>query len=68
MLVISIKGKKEADKIKKAPKLSEAVNMIAKLGGFLGRKSDGPPGMKSIWLGMRSLEEKHELYLQLFCG
>ncbi len=26
--------------------------MIGKLGGHLGRKSDGPPGPKSIWRGL----------------
>ena len=24
--------------------------MIAKLGGFLGRKGDGEPGVKTLWL------------------
>ncbi|MCA2598556.1 MAG: hypothetical protein IM520_13495, partial [Microcystis sp. M29BS1] len=30
----------------------EAVRMIASLGGFLGRKGDGEPGVKTIWLGL----------------
>ncbi|MCA2508111.1 MAG: hypothetical protein IM579_21670, partial [Microcystis sp. M62BS1] len=25
---------------------------IASLGGFLGRKGDGEPGVKTIWLGL----------------
>jgi hypothetical protein len=29
---------------------------VARLGGFLGRKSDGMPGIKTIWQGLRSLE------------
>ena len=29
--------------------------MIAKLGGFLGRKSDGQPGVKVIWRGLMCL-------------
>jgi hypothetical protein len=33
----------------------EAVRMIASLGGFLGRKDDGEPGVKTIWLGLRRL-------------
>lgn len=28
----------------------------AKLGGFLGRRSDGDPGWKTLWLGWRDLE------------
>ncbi|UZQ50415.1 IS4 family transposase [Clostridium kluyveri] len=37
------------------PTLKEAVIMIAKLGGFLGRKSDGQPGVKVIWRGLMCL-------------
>ncbi|WP_339382084.1 IS4 family transposase, partial [Aetokthonos hydrillicola] len=33
------------------PSLADAVMWIAKLGGHLGRKSDGPPGLKTVWLG-----------------
>jgi len=29
---------------------------VARLGGFLGRKSDGMPGTKTIWQGIRNLE------------
>ena len=29
---------------------------LAKLGGFLGRKSDGQPGWKTLWRGWRELE------------
>ena len=32
------------------------VIAVARLGGFLGRKSDGMPGTKTIWQGLRSLE------------
>jgi hypothetical protein len=33
------------------PTLREATRMIAKLGGFLGRKGDGEPGTVTIWRG-----------------
>lgn len=39
------------------PSLHEAVLWIAKLGGFLARKSDGHPGVKTIWRGWRRLED-----------
>ncbi|MEL5850216.1 MAG: IS4 family transposase, partial [Candidatus Igneacidithiobacillus chanchocoensis] len=29
----------------------------AKLGGFLGRKSDGEPGVKVLWRGFRRLQD-----------
>lgn len=37
------------------PKLNEVLRLIARLGGFLGRKSDGEPGAKTIWLGLREV-------------
>ena len=35
----------------------EAVQLVAKLGGFLGRKGDGFPGVKVVWLGLKSLAD-----------
>jgi Transposase Tn5 dimerisation domain len=32
------------------------MRMVAGLGGFLGRKSDGEPGTKSPWLGLQQLD------------
>ena len=37
------------------PILRDAMRMVASLGGFLGRKSDGEPGTKSLWLGLQEL-------------
>lgn len=42
---------------KKPPSMKEAIFQIAKLGGFIGRKSDGDPGVKTIWQGYRRLQE-----------
>ncbi len=39
------------------PTLREATRMVASLGGFLGRKSDGEPGTKSLWLGLQRLDD-----------
>jgi hypothetical protein len=39
----------------KAPTVREAVRLVAMLGGFLGRKGDGEPGIQSIWTGFRRL-------------
>ena len=30
--------------------------MVATLGGFLGRKSDGEPGTQTLWLGLQCLD------------
>jgi hypothetical protein len=39
------------------PTLRDAVRMIASLGGFLGRKSDGEPGTTTLWRGLGRLDD-----------
>ena len=39
------------------PDARTAVRWIAKLGGFLGRKGDGEPGVKTLWCGFRRLQD-----------
>jgi hypothetical protein len=39
------------------PTLREAIRMIAKLGGFLGRKGDGDPGPMVLWRGLMRLPD-----------
>jgi hypothetical protein len=46
------------------PTLREAVRMIGQLGGFLGRKSDGEPGVKVLWRGLRRLHDISHGWLQ----
>ena len=36
---------------KKTPTVREVVRRIAMLGGFLARKGDGEPGVKTLWQG-----------------
>jgi hypothetical protein len=38
------------------PTLREAVAWLAQLGGHLGRKGDGPPGIRTLWRGWRDLQ------------
>ena len=40
---------------KKTPTLRQAVVWIARLGGFLARKGDGEPGVKTLWRGITKL-------------
>lgn len=35
------------------PRLNEVLRLIATLGGFLARKGDGEPGVKTIWQGLQ---------------
>jgi Transposase DNA-binding/Transposase Tn5 dimerisation domain len=46
----------------KPPTLQQAVNWIGKLGGHLGRKSDGPPGLKTVWLGYQRVCDAANIY------
>lgn len=40
---------------KDPPTLREAVLLVGRLGGHLGRKGDGMPGVRSLWRGWRDL-------------
>lgn len=39
------------------PRPNEFVRLIARLDGFLGRKGDGKPGVKTRWLGLQPARE-----------
>jgi hypothetical protein len=57
---------------KQLPTLRQAVRWIAQLGGFLGRKGDGEPGVITLWRGwqrLMDLTEGYELFSDLeTCG
>ena len=44
------------------PSLRTIQLMVAQLGGFLGRKCDGHPGTKSIWLGLQRSDDITEMW------
>lgn len=37
------------------PRVNDVLRQIACLGGFLARKGDGEPGVKTIWLGLQDV-------------
>src|SRR5260370_12489086 len=47
------------------PSLHEATRLVAKLGGFLARKSDGEPGVQTIWRGLRRFDDFASMLLLL---
>ncbi len=47
------------------PDLRTCVRWIAQLGGFLARKGDGEPGVKTIWQGLRRLHDIAQTWLLL---
>jgi hypothetical protein len=48
---------------KQPPRLQDAIVWVAKLGGFLARKSDGHPGVKVLWRGWRRLDDISQAWL-----
>jgi hypothetical protein len=50
------------------PTVNQCVRWIAQLGGFLGRKGDGEPGLKTIWRGLRRLDDIAQTWLILHSG
>jgi hypothetical protein len=49
------------------PTLREATRMIGRLGGHLGRKRDGEPGVLTMWRGLQRLPDIAEMW-QVFEG
>lgn len=41
----------------KPPTFQQAVRWVAQLGGFLGRRHDGQPGVKVLWRGLTRLHD-----------
>jgi hypothetical protein len=44
------------------PSLGHAADWLGKLGGHLGRKSDGPAGLKAVWTGYKRLMDAVKTY------
>ena len=52
---IDLLDKLVADKNKMANTVSHYLVKLARLGGYLARANDGPPGNKVIWRGLSRL-------------
>jgi hypothetical protein len=39
-----------------SPSINDVVRMVARAGGFLARKHDGEPGVKTIWRGLQEVQ------------
>ena len=44
---------------RRGPRLPIILNIVAKLGGYLARKADGPPGNLVLWRGLSRLTDIH---------
>lgn len=55
----------------KPPTMKVFMTSIAQLGGYINKKSRGPPGSKTIWRGMSRFEtivEAYAAFSQMTCG
>lgn len=50
-----LKTSKKKTVPKKPPPIGDIVVLVAKLGGYLARKNDGPPGTITLWRGWKRL-------------
>lgn len=48
------------------PTVNQCVRWIAQFGGFLGRKGDEEPGVKTIWRGLKRLDDIAETWKILY--
>ena len=58
--VLFLKANKNKPLPRKPPPVGHAVIWVAKLGGYLARKSDGPPGTVTLWRGWKRLADLAE--------
>lgn len=58
--VLFLKATRARSMPKKPPRIGDVVIWIAKLGGYLARKCDGPPGTISLWRGWKRLADLTE--------
>ncbi|MFW7377842.1 MAG: IS4 family transposase [Oligoflexus sp.] len=63
--VLKISSKKLKVVIRGNFDIRQGILILARLGGFAGRKNDGEPGMINIWRGWRKLQERIEFMEEL---
>jgi hypothetical protein len=49
-------AKIQTGKVPRSLTISQAIKHIAFLGGWMGRKGDGPPGIRTLWEGWRQIQ------------
>ena len=58
--VLFLKANKNKPLPPKPPPIGDVVIWVAKLGGYLARRSDGPPGTITLWRGWKRLADLTE--------
>ena len=47
---------------KSPPSMQQAMEWVGRLGGHLGRRRDGPPGVTTLWRGYQELNQKTQMF------
>ena len=53
------------------PSMQEFVNLVAQLGGYINKRSQGPPGSRTLWRGMSQFEtivQAYQIFAPMTCG
>jgi hypothetical protein len=58
--VLFVKANRNTPIPDKPPCIGDVVIWVAKLGGYLARKSDGPPGTTTLWRGWKRLADRSD--------
>jgi hypothetical protein len=58
--VLFLKANKNKPLPPKPPPIGDVVIWVAMLGGYLARRSDGPPGTITLWRGWKRLADLTE--------
>jgi len=58
--ILFLKANKNKPLPPKPPNIEDVVIWVAKLGGYLARRSDGPPGTITLWRGWKRLADLTE--------
>ena len=68
--IVTFVKKKKIDP-KSPPTMSQFLVMIAKLGGYINKKQQGPPGARTIWRGLKrtdAIVQAFHIFNDLTCG
>ena len=68
--IVMFQTQKPADK-NNPPTMAQFIKTMAMLGGYINKKSQGPPGSKTIWRGMarfQTIVQAFAAFNQMTCG
>ena len=68
--IVTFSKQEPADR-NQPPTMQEFLIIVSQLGGYINKKSQGPPGSRTIWRGMSRFEtivQAFQIYSEMTCG